>query len=89
MSIRDARVSPGEYQMIGRFLDTNEEVFTRIGDLSMSASLADVAYRAMAEIGRLGPERYDFVVMTKGLDSGAIVVLTNSMLLQYVRTHWM
>ena len=88
MSIRETRANAGEYLMMGKYLDSGEEIFTRILDLPYKASLPDVAYRVMSEIGRLDPERYDFFALLKIEENASRVILTNRMLLQYIRTHW-
>lgn len=89
MALSQTHAREGEFLMIGRYKDSGEEIFTKITDLKSHPSVPEIAYRALSEIGRLGPERYEFIAMLKGLDSGTRVVLTGRMLNLYARTHWL
>jgi hypothetical protein len=89
MDTRGVVAGPGQYLIIGRKEDSDQEVYSVIDDLPPNADLRLLCSRALYEIGRNDPMSYDFSTMLYVMPEGGIrVVLNRTTLQRYVHVNY-
>lgn len=80
---------PSQYMIIGRRDDTDEIVFSIVGDIPKNPKITALCRRALYEMGINDPLTYEFLVMLFVLPSGGTqIVLDQAALRRYVHANY-
>jgi len=89
LSRKGKMAPPGKYLILGRRDDTDEIVFSTVGDVAKNPRLTTLCRRALYEMGINDPLLYEFLLMMYVMPRGGVqVVLDQSALRRYVHANY-